>query len=844
MFLVAQLAFAAGLSALIAETAWLPLVSGLVGADGTSIQAVLSAFFLGSAIGAWTLGRRAERRVASGASPLREFTIMLGGAAAGIVISLLAVPVGRAILPRLSFGDAGFAHTAIALAFACVVFAPATIFMGGAFAVLGRGLLTHLSAAKPGEQGRLLAALQAWSTAGAVVGALLAAFGLLPSLGVRMTLIVAAAIAGGAALLARVRQRTEILPLSRPKARPAAADVPRFQPARASYLYAAAAAGVAAIFFEIVAIRVLTTSFDGTASAFGTVVAAQLIGGAVGAALGRVASPRPPGLPMAFGLGAVGLALAAYGLGTTHDVLSSFAATTTTGERAAELVTALILVAPAAAITAFLFVSLLGIHADDPGSLGRIVSFSSLGSALAPLLAGLALLPVAGTPAPLLGCIVALGAGAIFTSLPREQRPRRSLPAVLGVPLALFVVALGIGWASKSPARLFPWIKDPGDRRIFVRDAVDGVIAVEESSTGARRLRTGSRFLDGGDESRFVERRQGCLPLLLHPAPNRVLVLGIGTGATLGAVAQDPQVQDVEAVELSGEILTFLPLFSRANEDVLSRSNVHLRRADARAFVRSAAVSSEKFDVIIGDLFHPQRAGAGGLYTKEHFTAIRGALAPGGIFVQWVPAHELSLDAFASLTATFLDVFEQSEAFLGYFNSHGPVLGLVGASDVADGKPRETLVVDGDALFARLQAPGMSEFLRGTLLEQPEEIFGGFVADRNALTRLAGNAAVATDDRPAIEQLAAHSSGSQPSATLARVLDEGEHAPVPMRLPGLEGRSKLDAIQRYRTAVVSSLRGRLAQDSGDYAGARRFYEAGVAADPRFTVNQAGLDHLP
>ena len=209
MLFGALLAFGAGFSALLAETAWLPLIVGLVGADGTSIQAVLSAFFVGNAIGAWTLGRRAERRVAAGGSPLREFSRMLAGAATGILLSLVAAPLGRALIPRMSAGDVGLGHTAIALAFACVVFAPATVFMGGAFAVLGRGLLARVADTADRRRRGMLSALQAWNTAGAVAGALLATFALLPFCGVRLALATAAAAAALAALVAAVFRRRE-----------------------------------------------------------------------------------------------------------------------------------------------------------------------------------------------------------------------------------------------------------------------------------------------------------------------------------------------------------------------------------------------------------------------------------------------------------------------------------------------------------------------------------------------------------------------------------------------------------------------------------------------------------
>ncbi|MFL5308030.1 MAG: hypothetical protein ACJ8F1_22635 [Polyangia bacterium] len=839
MFFGALLAFGAGFSALLAETAWLPLVLGVVGADGTSIQAVLSAFFVGNAIGAWTLGRRAERRVSAGASPLREFTRLLGGAGAGILLSLLAAPLGRFLIPRISSGDAGVGHTALALAFACVVFAPATIFMGGAFAVLGRGLLARAGDRTDGRRQRLLSVLQAWNTAGAVGGALLATFGLLPFFGVRLTVVAAAAVAGAAALGAAGLDRRQPTATASPGASKPAGS----HPVSPALLYAAAAAGMAAIFFEIVAIRVLTSAFDGTASAFGTVVAAQLIGGAAGAALGRVVAPRRAQIPAAFALGAVGLAAAAYGLGATGSLLDTFRGGSVGAERTAEILSALVLVAPGAALTAFLFVSVLGQAADDADSLSRIVSFSSAGAAAAPLVAALVLLPAAGTAAPLLGAVIALGLGGLVTALaPREAR--RAGWANAGVVVALSCVGLGIGWASKDPVRLFPWAHAPEDTRSLLQDGADGVIAIEESASGGRRLRTGSRFLDGGDASRFVERRQGWIPLLLHPAPHRVLVLGVGTGTTLGAAAEDPEVADVEAAELSGEILKTLVAFSGANASVVSRPNVHLRRADARSLVKSAAFSDQKFDVAIGDLFHPQRSGAGGLYTREHFTAVRAALAPGGIFVQWVPLHELPPPAFASLAATFLSVFPQSEAFLAYFNPHGPVLGLVGANaatnDNAGGDP---LTVDGDALNARVRGAALRQALTGTLLEEPEEFFGGFVGDRAALIQWAGDAPIATDDRPSVERLAATAGELDPFATLERVLEVADDAVVPLRLSGEEGKARLAAIARYRTAVLASLRGQIAESRGNLDGARIFYQAGLAADDRFAVNRIRLQHM-
>jgi len=248
---------------------------------------------------------------------------------------------------------------------------------------------------------------------------------------------------------------------------------------------------------------------------------------------------------------------------------------------------------------------------------------------------------------------------------------------------------------------------------------------------------------------------------------------------------------------------------------------------------------------VIADLFHPQRAGAGTLYTREHFANIRRALAPRGRFVQWVPLHELSPEALASVVATFLDVFPDAEAFFGYFNVRMPALGLVGAGAGAGAEATADapLVIDGDAFERRLASTPARASLADTLLDRPEELFGGFAADRAALVRLSAGGVVATDDHPLVEHLAAMGGGPR-FASLERVLDEGEPAALPLRMRGADGTTRIAALARYRSAVFANLRGQIMQSRGDLAHARQLYEAGLAADDRLTINRFLLDRLP
>ena len=185
-------------------------------------------------------------------------------------------------------------------------------------------------------------------------------------------------------------------------------------------------------------------------------------------------------------------------------------------------------------------------------------------------------------------------------------------------------------------------------------------VFVVEDREGHYYLKVNNKFLMGSTASQFSDGRQGHIPLLLHPNPKRALFLGLGTGVTFAAGALHPSLS-ADGVELVPEILQVLPYFEKATGsfDKYPQLNIHV--ADARRYINT---SQEFYDLIVADLFHPARDGAGFLYTAEHFDAIRARLAPGGIFCQWLPLYQMDLDVLRLIIRTFLKVFPEGNAFL------------------------------------------------------------------------------------------------------------------------------------------------------------------------------------
>ena len=277
----------------------------------------------------------------------------------------------------------------------------------------------------------------------------------------------------------------------------------------------------------------------------------------------------------------------------------------------------------------------------------------------------------------------------------------------------------------------------PGGKMVDYRDGVMASVAVIEDAAGGRLLKVNDRFQMGGTTRSFADRRQAHIPLLLHPNPRSVLFLGLGTGITAGAAAHHPGLAQ-RGVELVPEVVDVLDWFSPTNNIELIVDGAWIV-ADARRYVRA---TDETFDVIIADLFHPARDGAGALYTSEHFEAISRLLNPGGVFCQWLPLYQLDLEMVRVITRTFLHVFPGARAYIAHFNVDTPMIGLVAAPD--------GLEYDAAWYERRVTDPGLVRALEEVALGTGLTLFGTLLAGPDDLEAFAGEGPLNTDDRPIV----------------------------------------------------------------------------------------------
>jgi spermidine synthase len=717
--------FLSGACGLIYQVLWLRLLALVFGVTVYAASTVLAAFMAGLALGSAIAGRLLSRV----RRPLLVFgaaEILIGLSALVTPIALDAASVIYQQLHRLNPESLAMITFARLVTGFAVLLVP-TMLMGLTLPVLSASSIVRGSAF-----GARVGALYAINTAGAVTGAVVAGFYLIGAIGIARAFQVGAAINIAVGLLAIGLSRRVDADMAAviPEAQPARGDESRFVPSGRVLGAVVAISGFVALALEIVWFRMLVQYLAATTYAFTTMLATVLAGIAIGGAIAARLLKRTR--DWALWLATIQMATAALCLASAVFLGWSYnAGWRTSGDWQASAVAIL----PVTILMGLGFPIALHLAAapkagDQIGAVaqrvGRIYSLNVLGAIIGALVSGFAILPSLGTRRALVAMAAVYGASALLLAIGHPQR--RRLLIALAAPAVVF---LG----------LIPRVPDPfaaayerrygRDMREFWREE-GAQTAVSVHASNFRR----SLYLDGlhqandGPEMVQLHRTIGHLPLVLHPNPKEALVIGLGGGATSGAVSQHRGTR-VQIVELSESVRKAAPFFAHVNYDVLNQPNVRIRVDDGRNFL---LLSGETFDVITADIIQPIHAGAGNLYSREYFSLVRRALKPGGIALQWIghrPPTQYKL-----IMRTFLDVFPDA------------TLWLDGNLMVASLTP---LRLNLDTVAAQRQDPVTAAALDEIGLRTFEDLRGWYSAGPDEMRRFVGAGPLLTDDRPLLE---------------------------------------------------------------------------------------------
>ena len=457
-------------------------------------------------------------------------------------------------------------------------------------------------------------------------------------------------------------------------------------------------------------------------------------------------------------------------------------------------------------------------------AIGNVYSINTLGGVLGTILTPFVFIPLFGIRLSIyLIYAVLILFGVFVLAKYRKQNPVLILAVVLVVLIVgktIFVPQIETGESGvHNLARLE--INVPEDR-IKLLDYKEGefstISVVEDTESGARTIyldgfstATVSRSFSG---STYMQ-AMGFVPMVLHPEPKNVLVIGFGTGNTLG-IASLFSNANVHGVEIDKNVLKFSKWFSDWNHDVLKRSNTKMFIQDGRAFLRW---SKTRYDVIVMEPMSPLQAGVVNLYSKEFYELALNHLKEDGILVQWLPLHLVGREDARSITQTFKNVFPESSVWNSFLTR---IVLLIGS--------REKINIDKNLFVTKLNNPELKKVAEEIKVMSFLDFADFFITDANHLSAFLENAGEISDDRPILE----FSTVSllpplkwETDEVFLNMLRHRINQKPPVTGMTLQEREAFDRNFKLRTAQRLAVFSRRYQGPGAEAFARRNYFSGL-----------------
>jgi spermidine synthase len=757
--LIALLLFGSGFCALLYETTWLREFRLVFGASTAASAAVLGVFMAGLGFGGAVLGRMSETR----ARPLAFYAkleLIIAGTAA---LSPLLIVVGRHFYVVIGGTDAvgpGMG-TVLRLVLTALIIGTPTFAMGGT-------LPAAVRAAVPFEdvQRRAVGLVYGANTLGAVTGAAVGTFYCFENFGNRLTLWMAAVLNVLIAITALYVSKSREFARGS-KLQPEFGKKEHQTQANPAFVFSAAGlVGFSFFLMELVWYRMLGPLLGGSTFSFGLILSVALLGIGLGGtayvflglrhaaslhffAVTCAAESLLIAIPYALGDRIAMAAMLLRPLGTLGFY----------GHVVAWTALCLIVVFPAAFVAGVQFpvlIALVGKGRKNVGSqTGFAYAYNTTGALIGCLTGGFGFIPLFSAPG-VWRIVTVLLAGLSLIALVLAVRESkawfRTIAPLISVVLALLMLRatgptafwrhgqIGVGRVAQyqgsqnemrdlanSIRRSIAWQVDGRESSVALAKADSFAFIVNGRTDGNAKGDAGTQIMSG------------IIGAALHAKAAKAMVVGLGTGSTAGWLADVPNLQRVDVVELEPAVLKVAKDCAPINRDALHNPKLHVTIGDAR---ETLLTTHEKYDIVVSEPSNPYRAGVAGLFTREYYQSVDRCLQPGGMFFQWVQAYDIDDRTMQIFYSTLGSVFPNIESWQ---TETGDLLLLAS---------HEPVVYDADALRTRLaEEPfksALSAAWRGNTLEA---FLAHYVANRalaSALIHLASNP-LNTDDRTVIE---------------------------------------------------------------------------------------------
>jgi spermidine synthase len=350
---------------------------------------------------------------------------------------------------------------------------------------------------------------------------------------------------------------------------------------------------------------------------------------------------------------------------------------------------------------------------------------------------------------------------------------------------------------------------------LFYRDGRSGTVAVTRQGPYTL-LRINGKIDAGTVRDMPTQLMAAHLPLLVHPSPRTVFILGLGSGVTAAAATRHP-VERVDVLEIEPAVIEAARFFADEQDGALDDLRVRVVIGDGRSFLLS---EGSRYDVIISEPSNPWVQGMAGLFSAEFFALAKERLRPGGMMLQWVQSYNLAPDDLKMVVATFRGAFPATSV---WEPTPGDFL-LLGSAEPAP--------LDLGRLRARWEAlPRVRADFERLGIRGWAGMLGFFALREDDAARLGAGAGLNTDDRLPLEFSAPRSLYVDTSLPNRVLLGWFRRASLPELTP--ESAREIERAESRYWMGVGCLR------RGAPADALAQFERALALDPAHAASALG-----
>jgi len=826
--------FFSGAAALIYQVAWVRSLGLIFGGTHLAVTTVLSVFMAGLALGGHILGKRVDKLD----NPLRLYGFLELGIALSALVFIILMKIYPAVYIFLvQDGETSkLSLTLIRVSFSFLALIVPTALMGGTLPVLTRFVSRH-----PEKLGSRLSMLYGINTLGAVVGTAMAAFILLRFYSVSLALYTAVLLNSTIGLTSILLQKNASILLDtlelatatpkegflqQTKSLPTEGNTDLF-PARL-VLVGIGISGFCALGYEVLWTRVLTLTIGTSVYGFSIMLIAFLTGIALGSEsygiLRKFFQPKKndsTNLVLGFGIvqcliGTTALIVTFYirDLPTNSLYLSNYfrelGYEIFDARQWANLTLAFFYMVGPAFFMGLTFPLAGKVNASFAGRVGHavggVLAYNTIGAIFGSTVSGFLLIYIFGIETSLqILTVINIGFGLLVIATLR--RIKMINWAMAGVTVAVLVVMIAKPdvfrmWDTKFFA-IFQNNQvesyNTQERKqeaientdvLFYHEGVDSTISVIKPKGAVQGLLVNGKVVASSSlKDRQCQLTLGHLPMLLHKNPRHVLVIGLGTGMTLGATSVHPTVEDLTLAEIEPNVVGAARTFAKYNNHVLDDPKLKIVFNDGRNFLLT---TKNKYDVITADPIHPWTQGSGYLYTAEYFKLASQHLLPGGIMCQWLPIYELSVADLKSVVKTFSQNFKYTMTWMTQYDAE-----IIGSNS--------PMIIDQEDLEGRLTYPPIAENLKPVMMDSARDFLSYFVMGTDGMRAFSKGATVNTDDNLYLEFSTPISVGKNLMGVNVAAIAQYRENVIPYLVPAEDETARQEQLKEWnenRTAAM------------------------------------------